>query len=259
MYRLYVDEVGTDDMGNLETDDCRYLSLTGVAMTIDASREQLVPKFDWVKNKIFRHDPDNPVIFHRRKIVQRKGVFGILRCPEKAALFDEAMLRVFSQCEYTVITAVIDKLDASTKTNWREKHPYHYLIQILVEKFARFLDRKNDFGDVVPEGRKGKKDGQLQYAYEAVRSVGNHYYPPEKICYRIPSKSLKFRYKHENIAGLQLADLLAHPSHMYIRSSRRHDVNLGAYARKVKDILVNEKYDRSKAGFVSGYGTKYLP
>jgi hypothetical protein len=39
MYRLYVDEVGTDDMTNLEDDNHRYLSLTGVAMEVSHARD----------------------------------------------------------------------------------------------------------------------------------------------------------------------------------------------------------------------------
>lgn len=259
MYRLYVDEVGTDDMGAVENDDHRYLSLTGVAMTLEAARDDLGPKFNWVKSTIFEHDPDNPIIFHRRKIVQRKESFGALNDLRKADLFDRAMMKIIRQCDYTVITAIIDKLDASKRERWREKHPYHYLMQILVEKFARFLVRKDSFGDIMPEGRKGKKDAALQEAYETVRTQGNYYFPPEQICYRIPSQKLKFRYKQDNVAGLQLADLLAHPSHMYIRSTRGHPVSLGRYARQVATVLVQSKYDRSTTGKIHGYGIKFLP
>jgi hypothetical protein len=154
---------------------------------------------------------------------------------------------------------MIDKLDAQSKEKWREKHPYHYLMQILVEKYARFLVRMNSKGDIMPEGRKGVKDDRLQEAYSTVRREGLYYFPAEKIRDRIPHDKLKFRYKAENIAGLQLADLLAHPSHMYVRSIRRHPVALGQYAGSVKEILVGSKYDRSDQGKIDGFGIKYLP
>jgi hypothetical protein len=259
MFRLYVDEVGHDDLGDLTNDDNRYLSLTGVAMRIEAARDDLTPKLDWIKGAIFGDDPDTPVILHRRKIVQKKGIFGVLNNPQKLDLFNRAILKVFRQCDYRVITAVIDKLDASQKERWREKHPYHYLMQILTEKFARFLVRMNSHGDIMPEGRMGKKDQRLQEAYDAVRRNGNYYFAPEQICYRIPSDNLKFRYKTDNIAGLQIADLLAHPSHMYVRSTKGHNIRNGKFASLVKDILVETKYDRSDVGTIRGYGIKYLP
>lgn len=259
MYRLYVDEVGTDSTTDLDSDDNRYLSLTGVVMKVSVARDDLSPKMEWIKCNIFDHDPDEPLILHRRKITQKKGQFGILNAPEKCALFDKALLRLMKVCDYKVITAVIDKLEASKKDKWREKHPYHYLMQIMTEKFARFLDRQNAFGDIMPEGRMGKKDKYLQEAYDAVRHDGLYYYRPAQICYRIPSASLKYRYKKDNIPGLQLADLIAHPSHMSIRARKGHDVHLGKFAKEVETILHASKYDRSATGTIHGYGVKYLP
>ncbi|MBG0810366.1 DUF3800 domain-containing protein [Methylosinus sp. H3A] len=246
-------------MNDLENDDHRYLSLTGVAMKTDVARDDLTPKFDWVKKAVFNQDPDEPIIFHRRKIVQRKAQFGVLNDPIKLDLFNRAMLKIYKQCDYAVITAIIDKLEASRRDKWKEKHPYHYLMQILVEKFARFLVRKNSFGDIMPEGRKGKKDAALQVAYDDVRGKGNYYFPPEQIRYRIPASKLKIRYKSDNIAGLQLADLLAHPSHMHIRACNKHPVSIGKYADAVIGILAASKYDRSSQGRIAGYGVKYLP
>lgn len=109
MYRLYVDEVGTDDLTHVEKDDERYLSLTGVAMKIAHARDDLEPKLDWIKTNVFDHDPDSPLIFHRRKIAQRKQEFGILNDEVKRKLFDKAIMRIFESCDYRVITAFIDK------------------------------------------------------------------------------------------------------------------------------------------------------
>nr|WP_317894180.1 DUF3800 domain-containing protein [uncultured Sphingomonas sp.] len=259
MYRLYVDEVGTDDLGHLEADEDRYLSLTGVAMKIDQARDDLKPKMDWIKANVFGHDPDEPVIFHRRKIVQRKQVFGILNDDAKRDRFNRAMLRIYKTCDYNVITVVIDKKAMVRKEKWREKHPYHYLMAIMADKFTRFLERKNSIGDIMPEARMGKKDSQLQSAYEAVRQEGIFYVSGAQICKAIPSKHLKFRPKSDNVAGLQLADLLAHPSHMIVRERQGHAVRLGAFCNQIKPILLAEKYDRSNSGTVLGYGMKWLP
>jgi hypothetical protein len=76
---------------------------------------------------------------------------------------------------------------------------------------------------------------------------------------QIPSSNLKFRYKRDNVAGLQLADLLAHPSHMTIRERMGHEVHLGGFCQQVQTLLRAEKYDRSNGGSVVGYGMKWLP
>jgi hypothetical protein len=38
-YRLYVDEVGNDDLAHVQNELHRYLSLTGVAMSLDYARD----------------------------------------------------------------------------------------------------------------------------------------------------------------------------------------------------------------------------
>jgi hypothetical protein len=57
MYRLYVDEVGTDNLVHLEKDKHRYLSLTGVALKIADARDHLAPTMNRIKARIFDHFP----------------------------------------------------------------------------------------------------------------------------------------------------------------------------------------------------------
>tara|TARA_R100000935_G_C2818556_1_gene158544 strand:- start:767 stop:1510 length:744 start_codon:yes stop_codon:yes gene_type:complete len=247
-------------MINLDDDNHRYLSLTGVAMKTSHARDYLGPSCDWIKTKVFDHDPDDPLIFHRSDICQKKKKFGQLKNPEKADLFDRAILRIFEKCDYTVITALVDKKALAAKDQWRNDRPYHFLMDILVEKYVQFLKRKKSRGDIMPEGRQGKKDTALQKAFLEVCQNGTHYVGRDAIAERLTTtETLKFRYKANNIAGQQLCDLIAHPSHMYIRTLQNHKVTLGPFAQKVTDILVASKYDRSSTGVISGYGTKYFP
>ncbi|HXG99654.1 MAG TPA: DUF3800 domain-containing protein [Sphingomicrobium sp.] len=259
MYRLYVDEVGTDDVGSVEADNERYLSLTGVAMRIIEARDNLTPRLDALKADIFDHDPDDPIILHRKKIMKENGPFGCLRDPALRARFDVHTMGAMADCEYRVISALIDKKAMLRKLAWVNKEPYHYLMEVLVEKYVQFLERHNTIGDVMPEGRLGKKDERLQAAYMRVRGDGTYYVPQARIRDRVPSANLKFRYKKNNIAGLQLADLLAHPSHMIFRERMGHEVTLGTFYGGVKDLLLASKYDRSSTGKITGYGMKWLP
>ncbi len=259
MYRLYVDEVGTDQLTNLGQDKHRFLSLTGVAMRVDHARDCLESNMNWIKSKVFDHDPDTPIILHRKEIMGFKGPFIALKAADKRALFDRAILRLFNSTEYTVITALLDKEWMLKQQHWSKTHPYHYLMEILVEKYVQFLDRVDDVGDIMPESRQSQ-DQKLQLAYSDVRSRGCDFVKSDRIYSRLRGDNLKFRKKKENIAGLQLCDLLAHPSHMYIRSYMKHEVSLGPFASQVADCLVRSKYDRSPwSGKIIGYGIKYLP
>lgn len=259
MYRLYVDEVGTDSLTHLDKDKHRFLSLTGVAMKVSQARDVLEPNLNWIKANVFEHDPDNPIILHRKDILGLKGPFGLLRDDKRKALFNKAIMRIFESTDYRVITALIDKEWMIQQTHWSKTHPYHYLMEILVEKYVQFLERKRSIGDIMPESRQGK-DQLLQKAYDDVRAKGTDFVNKQRIAAWVRAKQLKFRKKHDNTAGIQLCDLLAHPSHIYTRSLMRHDVCLGPFSQQVVDILIREKYDRSQGtGKIVGYGIKHLP
>lgn len=258
MYRLYVDEVGTDALTHLEKDKHRFLSLTGVVMEIEHAGSALEPNMNWIKTNVLKHDPDHPIILHRKEIMGYKGHFQCLRDPDTCSYFDRAVLRLFQSAEYAVITALIDKQWMVKQEHWQLTHPYHYLMDILVEKYAQFLERKSAIGDIMPESREGK-DGLLQAAYARTMDKGTYFVSAKRMEAVIRAQNLKFRKKRDNIAGLQLCDLLAHPSHIYTRQLMRHEVSLGPFATQVADILVGSKYDRSKTGKISGYGIKHLP
>lgn len=260
MYRLYIDEVGTDDLTHAHEENNRYLSLTGVAMTLTAARDSLAPALNSIKIDIFDHDPDEPLIFHRTDIVQRKRAFGALNNPETRARFDARVFEIIEGHDYVVISALLDKLGMMNQPHWANQHPYHYLMEIIVEKYTQFLERKNDVGDIMPEGRKGKKDDALQRAFDEVVARGTRYVGSDRMQARLSSKTLKVRYKPNNIAGLQLCDLVAHPSHMFIRERMRHQINMGDFCLRVRRALIASKYDRSeRRGQIVGYGCKWLP
>ena len=76
----------------------------------------------------------------------------------------------------------------------------------------------------------------------------------------IPSKTLKFREKRDNITGLQICDLVAFPSHVV----RAAVYSSCSYARAVHDSACScacggKKDDRSGDGIIQGYGMKALP
>jgi hypothetical protein len=257
-FRLYVDEVGNDDMSHADNEQIRYLSLSGVAMDQDYARDRATPALNALK-AILRHDPDQTAILHRKDIMNKRGIFKCLANQQICDTFDASMVKFFTETDYTLITILIDKQRMLKQDHWQEKHPYHYLMRILVEKYAQWLERKGGEGDIMPEMRRGKKDEALQQAFSAVRTSGSDYINGKRMRAVIPSKTLKFRAKEHNVTGLQICDLLAHPSHMHIRKSRGHPVVLGPFAQKIVPVLLNHKYDRSKRGGIEGYGVKYLP
>ncbi|MFN3671370.1 MAG: DUF3800 domain-containing protein [Bosea sp. (in: a-proteobacteria)] len=263
MYRLYVDEVGSDDLVHLDKDKHRYLSLSGVAMRVDHARDYLEPALNKIKADVFKHDPDFPIILHRKEIMGLKGPFGVLRDDTLRTLFNGQLKTVIRKADYTFFTTLIDKQWMVKQKHWRKNHPYHYLMELLIERYTQFLERNDAIGDIMPEARLGKKDELLQLAFAEVKETGSDFVSNNRIHRRIPSSNLKFRTKKDNIAGLQFCDLLAHPSHIYTRHIMGHNVELGPFANEIVDCLIEQKYDCKRdtgiARKIQGYGVKHLP
>jgi hypothetical protein len=78
-YRMYVDEVGNSDLGSTSNPNHRFFSLTGVILSLETVRKQLHPEFEELKSRFFGSHPDDPVIFHRKEIVNAKRPFEVLR------------------------------------------------------------------------------------------------------------------------------------------------------------------------------------
>ncbi len=130
MYRLYIDETGNPDLEASADPNHRYLSLTGVIIEHDHVRSTLTPQLNDLKQRIFGPDPDEPIVLHRKDIMQRNYPFHVLRDPFLAAQFDNDLLALLSGSKFVVITAVIDKQEHLNRyTRWRYE-PYHYCLEI---------------------------------------------------------------------------------------------------------------------------------
>jgi len=130
VYRLYVDEVGHNQVKNLNSDRQKFLSLTGVAIKVNHSRDVLEPAINRIKAEIFDHDPDSPICFHRKEIMGFKGPYEKLRDETLSENFDISILRLFSDTEYTVITALIDKPWMLRQRHWQNKDSYNILMTL---------------------------------------------------------------------------------------------------------------------------------
>jgi hypothetical protein len=88
-----------------------------------------------------------------------------------------------------------------------------------------WLRAKNAMGDVMAESRGKKEDMRLKDSFERIYTRGTDYMKPEQFTACLTSKKLKVKTKSNNIAGLQIADLIAHPS-FRATLARRHEESL---------------------------------
>jgi hypothetical protein len=76
---------------------------------------------------------------------------------------------------------------------------------------------------------------------------------------RLTSCELKLKKKGDNIAGLQLADLVAHASFRAVLARAQNQALPDTFGGRIARILEASKCDRSASGRLDGWGRKMLP
>ena len=254
-YRIYVDEVGNPDLESSENPNHRFLSLTGVILELGYVQETLHPQMEALKAKYFKSHPDEPVIFHRKDLIGAKPPFEALRDPITRDTFDRELLGLLASWNYTVVSVCLDKKRHKQQyTTWRYD-PYHYCLDIVLERFIFLLEQRNAVGDVMGESRGGKEDRRLKASFAKLWLEGTSFVDPAKFQRRLTSGQLKVKTKTNNISGLQLADLLAHPSRNEILEENGiRTIKIAPFARNVINVLQGKYYQRHG----SVYGKKFL-
>lgn len=254
-YRIYIDETGNSDLGSSENPNHRYLSLTGVIIDIALVDSIIYPQMEALKRKYFGSHPDEPVILHRKEIVNAKPPFECLRQEEIRNNFNCELLQYLRDWEYQVISVCIDKKrHKETYSIWRYD-PYHYCMEILLERFVFFLDQKQSVGDVMAESRGRNEDRRLKLSFDLLFRKGTHYVNHDRFQASLTSKKLKVKPKVANISGLQLADLLAHPSRNEILNDNNLLLNGPApFGQEIIKILKFKYYQKEGRCF----GKKFL-
>lgn len=257
-YRLYVDEVGNVGMKPSADPQHNFLSLTGVIIHREHVRDVLNPVFADIKRRYARCDPDQPVVFHRKDLMQSLYPFRGLLEPEIRAAFDAELLRVLEDLEFEVITVVIDKAAHVERYGDWAHHPYHYCLQVLVERYAMHLNGVGAKGDVMAEARGKKEDAALAEVFRFAFEHGTVKLSNVDHQRALTSRELKIKRKTDNISGLQLADIVAHPSLKAMQHRREGKAMKEDFSAKVADILERKKY-RRMYGKIDGFGRKWLP
>ena len=257
-FRIYIDETGNPDLNSSDNPNHRFLSLTGVIIDLEYVKNVLAPDLDKIKTEFFDPHPDEPIILHRKEILNKRHPFENLRNAEVESKFNRCILEKLKEWNYKIVTVMIDKKEHKEKYQSWKYDPYHYCLAVLLERYIFFLKENNSVGDVMIESRGGKEDMRLKKSFCNLYNNGTEYVESKKFHLFLTSKQLKVNQKITNIAGLQLADLIAHPS-------RRQMLLHMEFIKKEKEVfgdkiisIIQSKYYK-KGNKLYGYGLKKLP
>ncbi len=229
-------------------------------MKIAAHGRTLQPAIDSLKAVHFGENGDNSVFLHRREIVRREGCFSVLANDEARAAFDADLIRLFEDQPYQVMTVTIDKRDHLDRYKVWRFDPYHYCLMCMVERYAQWMERNNLCGDVMAEARFKHVDKKVKASFRRIWAEGTDRVSADIMQRRLLSRDIKLATKASNVAGLQLADLLAHPSYRAMKMAREGAPAPEDFGTRVASILTQSKYARHPTSKqIDGWGLKWLP
>lgn len=257
-YRLYIDESGDHTYNLMDEPEHRFLALLGVWVEQD-EHAVFAKSLENLKCEIFGSPQNNPIVLHRSDIINRKKAFGSLRDPLVQKAFDDRLCDLIDLTQFCMICVVIDKLQ-NQQQYASPFHPYHYCQAALIDRYSSWLNYRNAVGDVMAEARGVQEDRQLAQAYQRVYESGTLMFSHKHYQRALTSKELKFSKKYDNVAGLQLADILAHPVKSWVLAQAgKIQWSPSPFASRLLALALPKLNCDPKLGNTEGYGTVVLP
>jgi Protein of unknown function (DUF3800) len=173
----FFDECGDHSLSKIDKDFPLFL-LSTVVVERQAYAQEIVPALAAFKLRYFAHEGIN---LHSREIRKAEGPFAIHK------------------------TAYAQRHGAAAK------NPYDLALEYSFERILHFLEEQHENQlPVIAEARGQQEDNALRAGFQRLMTLGTDYNQAERfqklVC------PISFRRKQDNIAGIQLADLCAHPT-----------------------------------------------
>lgn len=257
-YRMYIDESGNSDIGISAGENNRFLCLTGVIFNLDYVNNFFANDLESFKEKFFGKNADNPVILHRKDIMNYRGKFSVLKDSNVRNRYNQELFAKLSEWDYTIISVLLDKKEIVQIYKQFAKHPYHFCLEVLIEKYCIFLQDKNAVGDVMIESRDKEDDRALASVYRQMYANGTMYKDGETIREYLTSKEIKIKPKSANIAGLQIADMLVtNIRNRILDKYKLHNSDPNSFGVKLVNHITPKIFKHNSKFW--GYGLKKLP
>ena len=128
----------------------------------------------------------------------------------KNAKWEDDLLTFFKNLKAQIFTVVMDKTEHKAKYPVQTFDPYVYCLFVLLWRVRGYCKVNSGTVDVLAESRGKVEDRQIQETYRHLKNYGSFRYgTAEEYSTAFPADTLLFRRKEHNIAGLQIADLVA--------------------------------------------------
>ncbi len=199
---VYVDESGDHSLASIDPGYPVFV----LALCVFHKRhyaEKIIPAIEKLKFNYFGHDS---VVLHETDIRKQRGDFAFLSHKPTYERFVDLLSTIMVQSNFILIACVVDKARL-TRQDGEASNPYHIALDICLQRLHDFLAEKGQQDlqtHVIVECRGKKEDRELELEFRRICD-GNGSQD------RTLPFQVVFADKKTNLAGLQLADLVARP------------------------------------------------
>ncbi len=243
---LFMDESGDHNLASIDNNFPAFC-LVGCIFEREYYKHTVRPAVDEFKNKFWSR---TDVVLHSSEIRKHRGPFSFLGNETDRQGFYDALNRLIENLNFTILAVVILKKAHLDHYGDGARHPYHLSLEFIMERYSMMMNRKSRDaeGYMMAESRGLNEDKLLKNEYFNLKKFGTRYQPNLGNI-----SSFRMEKKTANIAGLQIADLVAYPV-----AAKVLRPNTG---QKSFDVVIGklDKAPTNKGGGVLGYGLKVFP
>lgn len=219
----FIDECGDHSLTKIDRDFPLFLLAT-VVVERQHYAQRVIPEIGKLKLQHWNHEGVN---LHSRDIRKASGPFSFLQNAPRREAFLSSLSQLMVELPYTLFVSAVRKDQLSERYGPRAKNPYDLALVFTMERLIHFLEAQGETElPVVAEARGKNEDSDLERVFYQVMASGTFYIPAER--FKALESPLVFRNKRDNVAGIQLADLCAHPCARHIlrpdQSNRSYDI-----------------------------------
>jgi hypothetical protein len=227
-YIAFLDECGDHTLDGIDKDFPLFLLSTVVVRREDYVK-RIVPAVAEFKLRYWDHEGIN---LHSRDIRKAAGGFSFLQVREIRTAFLSDLSGLMEELPFTVFISAVRKDRHKELKGHEANNPYELALESTLDMLVSYLAGKNE--TVLPfvaEARGKNEDQALQAVFYRLMQQGTSTHSADLL--RTLNCDLIFRRKYDNIAGIQLADLCAHPCARHILHPDRHNQAFGVVTGKI--------------------------
>src|SRR5665213_1513058 len=210
-FLAFFDECGDHSLEKIDRDFPLFV-LALVLVKRSVYQNQVLTEFNKFKRRYFNHECIN---LHSRDIRLATGPFSLLLNPTVRPQFMAELSDIMDQVPFTLFISAIQKQAHLEQRGGDAANPYDLALEFTMEGLFHFLNAQGEKHlPIVADARGKREDNMLGQVFSRMMAQGTANVSAEQ--FKQLDCPLSFLSKKNNILGVQLADLCAHPCARHI-------------------------------------------